>query len=151
MSDAIDYASELERKTLEALAVVLNDYEQGAISQPTAAYALRSIFTVTSGLAGGDTFDMISQASALVEADAKRDVQRRFYVHPGEKEVIAITYQFGEAEVGLRRGSLKGGQLRWTRESQATFQEEVNPFEAARHRFEGYADQLKRLGYEEIN
>ena len=144
---------ELERKTLEALSTILNDYEQGAISQPTASYALRSVFHATSGIVGNETFELMSNASKEVNADEGRDVVRRVFFNPDKKELVLLEYQFGEAEVVLKRGKypMTSSQVNiWDKSSKATFESEINPFEAARKRFTGYADSLLRAGFQEM-
>jgi len=153
MTQEINLTEELERKTLDALALVMTEYQTGGISQPTAAFALRAIFVATSGLAGNEVFDLTSKASAEIDKDAKRDMVRRFFVHPAAQEMVLLEYQFGEAEVTLKRGRYprQPNQVNlWEKSSRATFEHEVNPFEAARQRFTGFADSLARKGFQEI-
>lgn len=148
-----DIATELEGKTLDVLARIVSDYEQGAVSQPQASFALQAVFNTTSGLVGDEVFNFISTASAEVNKDQGRDLIRRFFVNPEKAEMVLVEYQFGEAGVTLKRGPYPRDPKQvnaWERESHATFEHEANPFEAARVRFVGYADALTRAGFQEI-
>ncbi len=144
---------ELERKTLDVLARILHDYEQGIVSQAQASHSLRAIFDTVSGLVGTEVFDFISEASAHVDADQKKDKLRRFFVHPSRKEIVAIEFQYGETGVSLKLGKFPDPEAEgfdWSRKSHATFEDELNPFEAAKQRFDGYADSLSRAGFKEV-
>lgn len=150
---SINLGEELERKTLEALARVVSDYETGAVSQPQARYGLQLIFTTTSGLVGNEAFDLVSQASAQINEQPTRDMVRRFFVHPTKGEMVLLSYQYGEAEVVIKRCKYprKASDVNaWDRTSKATFETEVNPYEAAKDRFVGYAASLCRVGFQEI-
>ena len=145
-------ADELERKTLDVLSRIVSDFEQGAISQPSARFALRILFDTTSGLVGDEAFYLVSAASEMINAEPDTDMAKRFFVNQAKQEIVLLTYQFGEAQVGLKRGSLPKDSRKavWERESKATFETETNPFEAARVRFKGYAESLLRHGFMEI-
>lgn len=150
---SINLRDELERKTLEALARVVSDFERMAISQAQARLALDILFAATSGLTGGETFNLVSQASAEINAESKRDYARRFFVHPNKKELLLLQYAYGEAEVTIKRGKypMKSGEVNmWERSSRATFQNEPDPFETAAIRYREYADALLRQGFQEI-
>jgi hypothetical protein len=141
---------ELERKTMDALSRVLADYEQGAISQPSAAVALRTLFDATSGLLSGECFNLLSEASKMVSGDGVRfDLVRRFFIHENG-EFALIEYQYGEAVITLRKGKRSGDGFVWARESRATFDDQPNPFEVAKERFDGYAQSMVRLGFKEL-
>lgn len=150
MTDEINIADELERKTLEALSAVISDYEQGICSRSAAAYALRAIFNATAGLCGNEAFDLLNRASA--EIGEEREVKSRFFYHPERQELVLLTYQYGESHVCLKRASTKQDQegFVWSRVASSSFDDQLDPFAAARQRFGAYADSLERNGYLEI-
>lgn len=150
MTESFNVIDELDRKTLDAVAQILVDLGQGSIAQPQASYAIKVLFMATSGLAGKEAFDLVSQASAEIEAQRGIHALRRFFVQ-GQK-VALLEYQFGESEVKVKRGLIQTSPagIRWERASVAMFEDQPNPFESARERFDGYAASLVRAGYQEV-
>ncbi len=155
MSEDYTLIDELERKALDALSRILSDFDAGAISQPAAAFALRTLFDAVSGLVGADTFDLISEASKKVNETQHNDQQRRLFVHASGTDFCLLEYQYGEAEITVKRGSVAmesaGARIKWHRDSKATFEDEPNPFEAAAARFKQYAETMQNnFGFVEI-
>lgn len=152
MPETFNLQDELDRKTLDALATLVSEVESGAISRSEADFALRILFQSVSGLVSNEAFDLMSKASAELSRHERFSLRRVFLKG---REVVVLEYQYGEACVTLKRGRIAGDSdgretLRWDADKVATFEHELNPFEAAHVRFNGYADVLLRQGFVEV-
>lgn len=147
---------ELGRKTMDALATLLTDLDRGAITRPQASYAISVLFQATSGLVGTDCFDLISEASKQVNDGMHLDRARRIFIRMGDgtrpTELILIEYQYGEAQLTIKRAvsPIFAGTVEWTQSKSAQFDHELDPFGAAHERFLGYARALTKQGFTEI-
>lgn len=146
-------SDELERKTLEALSSLLEDFEQGIVSPSQAACGLRALFTATSGLVSKDIFEMMSTASAQINARTHEDVRRRVFANAKQRTLVVIEYCYGNKGVTFKRcvyPTSANDVGRWEKNETASFADQTNPYEAAHERFEGYARVLQRHGFQEL-
>lgn len=141
-----ELVDELNRKALGSLERILNDHELGAISRGEAKVALACLFDAVSGLVGPDVFDMISEASQELSAQAGTTTCTRMYVNP-EGTIVLLEYVFGEPKVVVRTRVSCQPDAEWTKVAEQTFEGELIPFDAAKKRMDGYGEALVRQGY----
>lgn len=143
---------EIERKTLDSLAQIMQDQQQGVVSQSEASYALRILFMNVSGLVSQDTFDLVTEASKELGDGQTKSKIRRFFVNITNQRMVLIEYEFGSTEILIKQGRTRTSNDvgAWERISRVSFESEVNPFEAAMTRFNSYIASLLRTGFREI-
>lgn len=151
MNESYTLADELDRKTLDALASILTQVSEGVASRAEADFGLRILFQAVSGIVSGEAFDLMSKASKELQEYDRTSVRRVLLKPP---EVVLIEYQFGEPRLTLKRGELVhssvGHSIQWHIDKVASYEHEINPFEAAHARFKGYSDVLLRQGFIEV-
>lgn len=147
------FTDELGRKTLDAVATVMTDLEQGAMRPDQASIAVKAVFQAVSGLVGKDIFDLLSQASKEIQGGLEAVTTRRIFIDPAKRVVFQVEYEQGSAQSTFRVGRLPdsiGAEMTWQRESRSEFQDRANPFAAAHEHFQLTAKALKERGFVEI-
>ncbi|QNK01732.1 hypothetical protein [Dyella telluris] len=150
MSESHTLVDELNRKALDTLERIVVDYQTGIISVEQARSSLQTLFQAVSGLITDDLFDMISEASKEFADKTGEATARRLFISDGC--LYCLEYTFGEPVVKLHKLNWsETTRMTWSSTKVLDFSEELNPYEVARGRFDGYIESFARLGYKELN
>lgn len=148
----IDFATELSRKTLDAVGSVLSQVNDGQLSPAEARVALRAVFDSVSGLVSTDCFHLLTQADAELGAlgpDALHSEVVRVFIN--DKGCVArLKRRWGDPVVTLdvlNPGDTSGA---WSRTNERRFDDAMNPFSEAWKWYCQAAESLTRNGYKEL-
>jgi len=148
----IDFATELTRKTLDAIGSVLSQVRDGQLSPAEARVALRAVFDSVSGLVSADCFHLLTQADVELEGlgpDALHSEVVRVFVN-AKGGVARLKRRWGAPAVSLDILNPGDGSGAWSRRNEKNFDHALNPFNEAWAWYCQAADSLARNGYKEL-
>lgn len=129
---------ELDRKAFEAIDWLATSFDQGKLTNAQYAAGLEALFMAVSGLVDEDIVDLISTASGI--AGASLSLEKRHFVKGNV--LVSLTWAGGQEEfhvVIVEDGIAKISKQR-----------QFNTAKEARAGFNGHAEKLLAMGYNEL-
>jgi hypothetical protein len=144
--DSIDIRDEINRKATETLAQIMQDHAYGVASLPETRAAIAALFSATSGLTSQDVFELVSDASKEINTEKVVNTDRRLFTNG--TLLTSLEYEWGEPVVTVKRMEL--GKSEWDEVKTTNYSNSVNPYEAAKTRFDQFVASFERLGFKEL-
>ena len=134
---------ELDRKTLETIERVYLDHESGKCNNAQFSYAVDILWSAYSGLAGKDFLTMIEALGGSVVRDSSFMLHEVYQDESGNVARLTNTNN-GVVLIALyRQGAVRTSY-------KYDFQEELNPIQTAKAKFQKLGDGLLMKGFQQL-